>query len=440
MPPSTISMPMPKQMSSRKHPSSSAEPRIYPVLGAASANRPTEAQVAVVEDFLHQLERRHPSVSDHAALLFLQLSRFTEKHLSKSNSDRAARLLCKSYLQLTGEVVVDGTFPRLPDPILRLESEESRLIYSTVCAHGRRGLLFKGGISRFRERLELSAFWNSTTLFCGLLALALSIHPIGRGIILGAVIGMAGASLNEYMVHLGVGHASDRLASLYRRSGWAGRYAEEIVLAHRVHHSKMATDFRVEFSDLATKRRVDTYLRREAKKIVAARVSENITPAALAESETKRIISDVKAGGYGVNGTAIGCITMQVLALPYFVLNGALAPYLGGWAFFLSATFFLSGFIAQSMYSHRYLHLTPADQAKEWEAGNATRFMLWFMNTPLGRLQARRHYRHHQEKIDYARTVNGAIMSFNFADFLLRGGVEEAEVVHLVKMKSERFL
>ena len=135
---------------------------------------------------------------------------------------------------------------------------------------------------------------------------------------------------------------------------------------------------------------------------------------------------------------------MNVIASPFFVLNIMLSylfpTSLAQVIFVLASCFFLSGFIIQSMYSHRYLHFTTEDLAHPQNAGSTTSFMRWFMTTSLGQLQTRRHYRHHQEKYDYQRTVNGVIMSFSFADFIFRRGVHEADVSHLIKMRREGFL
>lgn len=414
---------------------------IFAILKALSRPAPTSKDKALVADWLSSASRRRAcSVPEFTALLYAARLDFAARHLPE-HAELANRALRRGYERLTGRALRDDEeVPHLPTALLHAESEETRLFYETAFAEGKRAPLFAGPLASFAERLRASAFWNLSTLLWVLAAALLATFDTGRAMLLGAVLGVAGASLNEYTVHLGVGHASDRLAALYRRLGWCGRYAEEITLAHRVHHSKMLTDFRVEFSNEATRRRVEAYLNQEARKLVEARVAEGITPREQAEAEHARIMNDIRVGGYGVNGTPIGCVSMQVLALPYFLTLAALTPFLGGLAFFLTGCAVLSAFIAQSMYSHRYLHLSRADQMSARREGRENIFMLWFLRSPIGRLQVRRHYRHHQEKIDYARTVNGAIMSFNTADFLLRRGVEEAEIPHLLKMREEDFL
>jgi hypothetical protein len=165
-----------------------------------------------------------------------------------------------------------------------------------------------------------------------------------------------------------------------------------------------------------------------------------VTPEDRRHSEVDRIIREVRLGGYGVNGTPAGCLAMNAIAIPFYLLNTLLFLRFGGMPFLVVSCLCLGGFITQSMYSHRYLHMTRADIERSRESGTSTAFMRWFMTTPVARLQARRHYRHHHESFDYSRTANGVIMSFSIADFLFRRGVYEADIKHLLKMRREGFL
>lgn len=318
--------------------------------------------------------------------------------------------------------------PRISDRVLSQQSSDMKLIYETLVK-----------MNAPKSSLDHSFFNKKFIFFTALLGL-LCYFPIAREIILGGLIGMIGASFNEYLVHLGIGHASSAWMQRFRRAGLVGRFAEEISLAHRVHHSKMLTDFRAEFSNAETLKRVDSYLLQETKKLIKGRIDDKILEPQQGQTEIERIISEIKAGGYGVNGTPAGCISMNVLALPFFALNFIIYSYIGSIVFLVSSCFFLSAFIIQSLYSHRYLHMTAEDLETARQAGTTTTFMRWFMKTDIAKLQTRRHYRHHHEKFSYSGTANGVIMSFSFADYILRRGVKEAELSHLIRMNQEGFL
>lgn len=365
--------------------------------------------------------------------------------LARRGRDGAREGARRSWEILTGRSA-GSDVNRLPRRILRQAPSEEQVVYDAVFyADARETALFAplGGTSWLRtavRRVTASAFWTrGTAMFLGGASVMMLFSPT-REILLGAVIGMIGASLNEYLVHLGLGHASTAFAKRLRRLGVMGLFAEEINLAHRIHHSKMVADFRADFTDSKTRARIDAHLRREATQLVRDRVATGFTAESRAEAEIDRIIREIVAGGYGVNGTWAGCLSMNVLALPFFLVNGGLAVLFGAPLFMIASSFFLSGFITQSLYSHRYLHMTEDDLARSKDAGTTTVFMRWFMTTPVAKLQVRRHYRHHHEKFDYHGTVNGVIMSYSFADFVLRRGVREAEVRHIVRMRREKFL
>jgi len=415
---------------------------------------------------LDGLSKKHPTDRDREFREVWRAMAFERLTLGTSNIlDHSIFLLLAGAGDLASEQAVARSWEllagrppssaraaeRLPRSVLQAGTLDEQVVYDTVFhAKTRKSSIFDpiafdpiSESSKLRvvvRRLTASAFWNRGTFFFSLLAVALSFWSSGREILFGMLLGMMGASFNEYLVHLGVGHASSKVATGFRRLGFVGLFAEEINLAHRVHHWKMKMDFRVEFTKPEFKERVDTYLRIEATKLVRGRVEAGITREDRAEVEIARIIREIIAGGYGVNGTWAGCLSMNLLAFPFFVLNVILAWMWGGPVFLVTSCLFLSGFITQSLYSHRYLHMTEEDLQRAKAAGQTTAFMLRFMKTSVSQLQARRHYRHHHERFDYNGTANGVIMSFSFADFVLRGGVREARVQHLVRMRKEGFL
>lgn len=401
----------------------------------------------LIESIRSNLESNHLGVLDHTALLYFFNCPFRTQ-LSRTQDERLVTTLQQSWSKLTNlKLPPYETIPYLPQSILDQTPEAIRLLYvATYHKENRKYLLFdkiQNGQPYFKTiltRLRNSAFWNMTFAFCTLLALAACIFSEGRELLIGILLGMISASFNEYLIHLGVGHASPNLSLAFRRFGWLGRFAEEINLAHRVHHCKIATDFRVEFSDSKTLERVNHYLEHHARKIVTSRIQNRIISQAELESEINRIVVTIRAGGYGVNGTLKGAISMQLTAVPFYIINYLIYKLAFGPIFLITSFLSLAVFINQSLYSHRYLHMTNADIENAKLSSKATSFMIWFMATPLGKLQQRRHFRHHQEAFDYKRTVNGVIMSFSFADYILRRGVADATVRNLLQMHDQDFL
>jgi hypothetical protein len=440
----------------------------YAVLEALNRRDATEIDTKLVEKWFSTLLTRNAPMTmlEHTALLIMHRSSSKSQYLSPASRALFDITFELSWDHLTAETTApswpvnlhraEATLPYLPRTVRMRATEETRVIYDTVYfANERRNLLFTslntsshrvgfaGGFKIILNRITSSSFFNLNFALSWLVLIGLLFIPYIRELVLGAIVGMIGASINEYAVHLGIGHSSPRLAKGFRKIGLFGLWAEEINLAHRVHHSKMIVDFRSEFSNEKVLNRVDAYLATEATKMVNSRVEHGQTAAKDTESEISRIISQIKAAGYGVDGTILGCVSMHVIAIPFFILNvilfSALGAGLAAGIFLFSATFFLSGFITQSMYSHRYLHMTPGDLVDPKLAGTTTSFMRWYMTTAAGQLQTRRHYRHHQEKFDYQKTVNGVIMAYSFADFILRRGVSEAELTHILRMRKEGF-
>ncbi len=422
--------------------------RIFSLAGKARIN-PNDLKTILEwnQSASQRLTAKITSVLEHAVFVFLDESEFSFRMHDEDNSSWIRSGRRQSWEVLVGRSAQSEIeTSSLPTRILRLAKSNERAAYEAAKNfRPRRSKIFddlKVGSSLFstiRQRATTSSFWNLRSALFLCAGVAICSLPLGAQILAGAVLGMIGASLNEYITHLGIGHASPAFVSGFRRFGIAGLFSEEINLAHRVHHSKILTDFRCEFTDPASQRRLDLYLSQEALKLVESRVAANITPRDQADSETSRIVREIKAGGYGIDGTLAGCIAMNILASPFFVMNFAIYKVFGGFAFLISACFFLSAFVIQSLYSHRYLHLTDEDIAKSKVQGTSTAFMRWYMTTPLARLQTYRHYRHHHEKFDYRSTENGVIMAFGFADYLLRRGPAEAEVHHLAGLYKEGF-
>jgi hypothetical protein len=430
----------------------------WAALGEVTSGKFTAKQIDFAESWLAQVGQRlsagQTSVLEHATLLTLaQLDSTHAFVLEKSGSH--INLYLWPYLWQSWHILAGSTtpavsredwqsLPRLPRKVLSQTNRDIAVVYDTAFFSPKRTeLLFEplNSKSSIVTRITSASFWNARTALFVAFSMLLLCFPITREILLGMIFGMMGASMNEYIVHLGVGHSSSSFARGFRRLGYIGLFAEEINLAHRVHHSKMLTDFRTAFSSEKDRQRVDAYVSRESEKLVFERIKAGLVPESKAASEIERIIRELKSGGYGVDGTLAGCIAMNVLAFPFFLSNFLLSLlFAGGTVFLVTSCIFLSGFIMQSLFSHRYLHLTNDDLEKSKADGSTTAFMRWFMTTPVAELQTRRHFRHHHEKYDYQGTANGVIMSFSFADFPLRKGVREAEVSHLVQMRKQGFL
>lgn len=417
---------------------------LFGVLEAlAQEDNLTPSDAARVAAWLSDLEahsvNRDLSCLEHLTLL--QMERVHFRH------PQVTPLLAKSIEQLTGKSwLPHQAVPLLPRAVLRRESHEFRVLYEGVYyAPVRREPLLaplpRGkALDTLRMRLTGSAFWNRETGLAILGASAACLHPLGRQVVLGAIVGFMGASISEYLAHLGVVHATGHWLATFKKAGMLGRFAEEVQLFHKVHHYKMLTDFRTDFSDALTQHRVENYLEQQVRHLVTTRVDTGITPQERQESEIARILRSARAGGYGVHGTPKGGVMINFVGIPMYALNIALYSAFGGLLFLATSCLFLCGFIVQSMYAHRYFHMTREDVARSTEKGETTPWMRAFIRTSAGQRQMRRHYRHHHESFEYSRTVNGGIMSFSWADFVFRRGVHEAELRHLLKMRREGFL
>ena len=262
----------------------------FAVLESVSRKRITSSDIQLAMIWLLDLNSTETlfTVFDHALLLFMTRSEFWDRANNPAISKQCLTLLHSSWSQLTGSELTNlqkAKIPLLPRHVLKSEDEDVRIVYDTVYfTEARKNSLLapltevKNALSEFTTRLKSSSFWNLKTgaYLAGMVALCLL--PFAREIILGAVVGMIGASINEYTVDVGMGHSSTKLAASFRRFGLFGLWSEEINLAHRVHHSKMLVDFRAKFSNEKIRARVDNYLEVEARKMVMSRVADVFAP------------------------------------------------------------------------------------------------------------------------------------------------------------------
>ncbi len=412
----------------------------YAVLEMVSRTRKNPSDSEAIARALRQLEQRGSasfSVQEHLTLLYMQRLGYAVE-----------ALLIRSWKSLTDEAWFAGAdeLPLLPKRVLARESLETVAFYEAAYYRGRQQPIFakltlgERWFSTVVSRITGSSWWTLDMGIFALLACALFMTSIGRQLLLGGIIGLVEASVIEYISHLGLCHASSQLALRYRdRLGRLGRFIEEINLAHKVHHFKMLTDFRADFSDEVTRQRVEKYLVLNAQAIVSGWVAAGYTPRENQEKEVARIVMEIRHAGYGVYGTRTGVLAENILGIPFYLLNFALFLHFGGSAFLVTSFVCLGSLVGLSMYSHRYLHMTDEDVERATEQGLTTALMRWYSRTPVARLQARRHYRHHHESFDYSKAVNGGVMSFSIADFLFKRGVQEADMTHLLKMRKEGF-
>lgn len=386
------------------------------------------------------------TVLEHSALAYIFHSRIFESHSDPAAQNLLRNALMNSWKHLTGkEFPKSGRFPKLPRSVL-LQAQDAAKDWHRAAfdVRDRPKFLFelqrnlklsekvKEKFERFSEQSPVSIKSGMITL----VTLALAFHQFGRELLAGTLLGAVGASLNEDFVHVGIGHANEKLQKVFRKMSWVGRFAEEITLAHKIHHIKTTQDFSADFSSQKLKERIDKILIREARELVKARYAgRRISPEAR-EKEAQRVARDIRNAGYGVDGTLTGALAMHVTATPFIALNVLLYQHFGGEVFLGASMFSLSAFITQSLYSHRYLHMRDS----AGDAAKTSLLMEWYMSTPVGKRQQRLHSEHHGAPMSPKETNNGVIMAFSLSDYIVRGGVKNPSIKTLLDLQKQGFL
>lgn len=274
-------------------------------------------------------------------------------------------------------------------------------------------------------------------------AAALSFEP-GREAFAGALVGLIEASLNEYLVHIGVGHAPKSAVKMFRKLGPTGDFLEEITLAHKLHHAIVAETYNA--SNLTSEQRVraekmlanlvETLMLDRFKEKYPDQTEEIILASAEFLQAKANLIATIRKGDFGVAGTPKGVAGMLIAALPYYLLNQAIYMATGSDVFLVSADFWLTFMVIQSLYSHAHLHDKPSGERRSL----GTRFQQWYVNsTPLGLLAQRLHFTHHELPYSFERTKNGDIMAGSLWD-RLKFDLRRPTVRDLLRMHAQGFL
>lgn len=372
-----------------------------------------------------------------SALIFLKKSRLF-KNLEK-NQQSLIQIKCRLFAKQLHTKKALTAHDYLPSSLLKDAGDEAKVIYDNAFFLSERSEKIFCSLKNLWERTKAHPLYNFDTLvWLSVLTAAALLISHGAEIVTGLVFGMIGASVNEYIVHLGIGHTCPATLRKWIPFTYIVHFTEEINLAHRVHHFKMTRDFRKNFTNNQCYDNVNKYLKKKAQELVDNRVKLKEIDAKDYNEDVARVIYCIIRDGYGVDGTIVGMVSMHITGAPFFVANTVLAVFLASPTFWLFSTISLSFFITQSLYSHRYMHLNSHDLKIKESA--TTAFMRWFIRSPIGRLQTQRHFQHHHEPYEYNKTSNGVIMSFSFADYLFRGGVSEINPKNLMKMRKQGFL
>ncbi len=383
---------------------------------------------------IHRSQEQHPlNLLEYSALLFIGKSGIFDNYADPEIKTQLAAGIATAEKNMTPEKIGTSSFRgRLfYDAVIR-ESEEppqKNWLQKTVGA----------------VRRNINIVSVVTTLVGAAL---LSFEP-GRYIFAGGLIGLAQASLNEYMVHIGIGHAPRAVYGKFRYFGKAGRFMEQVTLAHKLHHTVVSDNFGAATLTPEQIVRAEKTLRKLTENLVMERMQAEypeLNTAVIAEktdykAEVERIIAATRKGNYGVNGTFAGATSMLVTAAPFYLLNYALYAATGSLEFLISSNISLMFMIVQSVYSHWYLHYKPSPETDSL----TSRFQMWYLqNTPFGRLAQRLHFTHHEMPYAYDRTSNGVIMagsaSDRIANLFVPGFIQNPRVKDLVEMYTQGFL
>ena len=381
-------------------------------------------------------QQRPLSIVEHSTVLYL-----LKNHLFAEADVRDLRqslqlVLTESYRHLSGREPSNSSIEAhiLPDRVMKNATTKERLVHDAV-------VMSKSG-GRYASMAK-RALTVKNTVYTLLLGAAMS-HEVGREIFAGTLLGLAGASLNEYLIHVGIGHASNSLKKKFRKFGNIGHVMEEITLAHRLHHMIVSSYFGAAVLPKEIEVKATRQLRILSEELILDRIQDESPQRGkeeiLQSDEYRRRVAkleqEIKSGNFGVNGTNYGVAAMLASATPFFLLNAAAYHAVGSPELLASSMVSLTFFIVQSLYSHRYMHLRPEDINKT----PSTRFMTWYIRSPVGQLQTRLHYVHHSSHMDAKSTKNGAIMAFSIADYILHGGVKQPELSHVLGLEAQGYL
>lgn len=394
------------------------------------------------------------NVMEHTALLYIVRSGIFENTQDATFQDFLMTTLDKSYSNLTNiPLRNDQGLERLPHRVLYEVSSKERLFHEALFQNGHQAssgaenqsvfARVKSRVGRWIRNSHLNLA-NKTTILLTAGALA---FDGGRESLAGIIIGLAGASINEYLIHIGIGHASEGMQKRLRGWGYFGKFMEEITMTHKLHHNITARRFSSAHLNEQERAKANILLVKFSEDLILDRKLENqeSTPALVEEiksseefkKEVRELVEATQRANYGVNGTALGAAAMLTTALPFYLVNLLIYAATGSEFFLVSSMVALTGFILQSLYSHRYMHVKPEDYPNE---PNMSLIQRWYMSTFLGQFQTRLHYVHHRSPWQFDRTENGVIMAFSVADYLIRGGVRLPSIKDLLGLEEQGYL
>jgi hypothetical protein len=370
-----------------------------------------------IESLQSTIEQTPPNVLEHSALMFIYNSRlFAEQPEAQQILERSLEL---SYRNLSGRSISRDEWKNpLPRNVVEASGETSKVFHEAVFREAA-ALRPKGFFGRLRDRIRGD---NCVTTVTTLLATAgmffESTRPYSA-----LLIGLAEASLNEHLIHIGIGHANSRMTKAFRRFGRAGQFAEQVTLAHRLHHAIVKQNYGAVVLTPAQKDMAEKTLLKFSQKLVLDRIQEREPNRSVEDieaspeyvSEVNRIVTATRRGNYGINGTKAGALSMLATNTPWYLLNFALYAATGSEAFLVTANASLTVMTLQSLYSHRYLHIRPSERVQvqtNW-------LQNLYMKSPFGRLQQRLHFVHHESQYAIEDTKNGAIMAGSVSDRLM---------------------
>jgi hypothetical protein len=396
--------------------SSAYAPRL---LAELSSGILSEDSVFFVQSWMRNLD---PQKSDAWDLLLLSaLLKFPS--FFQNDKSKLKTIFQELWKNLMEESPPQGP-QRFKKSFLKKQGRRFCALHAALFLEDQTGRRYK--LTEFRQDLKLHAL--DMVFLLGALVLALS--PWGRELLLGFAVGLfLLASFTEALTHRQVGHTGRKMGRFFKRLGKRGEALEEISLAHKLHHIKVAQEFNVSFQDETYHHQFDRLARNFFLRLTEERARS------VESKEVERLFTNYQNSGYGVDATLKGSIRMILAAMPFYLLLLGVGISFQVPVFLASSLFFGTFFILQSVYSHRYLHMNK----QEMHSGlhETTGFMRWFMSTRMAQFQQRLHFVHHQYHL--LEEYNDVIMVGSGADWL-QGKIKAPNCQDLYKMDQQNFL
>jgi len=377
-------------------------------------------------------EAEHPlTVMEHVALVFILKKGIFANHEDPQVLETLTQSIRLSYKNLAKVELEPGhETDALPASVMRESSLASLIFHDTIV---------KPTIqTQARQQVGPMNFFNTVSVLIS--AVAIAFEP-GRAILAGGLVGLTEASINEYMIHIGIGHASKDTAKSWRRFGKIGEFAEQIAIAHKLHHTVVAAYYGAANLPPEQQAMAERTMRKLTENLVLDRMKDKYPDLSVADikalpeyqRKVDHLLEATRKGNYGINGTFAGATAMLATAAPFWILNYGLYVLTGSHAFLDSVDMSLAFWILQSLYSHWYLHLAPQDE----NMPDVNPFQLYYVkHTWMGQLARRLHFTHHDLPYDGDRTANGVIMAGSVYDRMLSVGSKALKAIGLSRGNS----